>query len=166
MSEADIAVIGISKKDKGSKEDDVMGLIEVASGNSVWRGMDYYNHKRVKSWKKAGDGIYEGIVSGSGDNKYVVHIDKNHPRKSTCNCPFADGRRVVCKHMIALHFTAEPQAAVDFLKEVEQWEAEEELREQEHYEDLKRYVKSLTKVELQEQLLNALVQLEERRKYW
>lgn len=68
--------------------------------------------------------------------------------------------------MIALYFTAEPQAAVDFLKEVEQWEAEEELREQEHYEDLKRYVKSLTKVELQEQLLNALVQLEERREYW
>lgn len=54
MSEADIAVIGISKKDKGSKEDDVMGLIEVASGNSVWRGMDYYNDKRVKSWKNAG----------------------------------------------------------------------------------------------------------------
>lgn len=79
MSEADIAVIGISKKDKGSKEDDVMGLIEVASGNSVWRGMDYYNDKRVKSWKNAGDGIYEGIVSGSGDNKYVVHIDKNIP---------------------------------------------------------------------------------------
>ena len=79
-----------------------MGLIEVASGNSVWRGMDYYKNKRVKSWQDAGEGIYDGIVSGSGDNEYVVHIDKNHPRKSTCNCPFADGRRVVCKHMIAL----------------------------------------------------------------
>ena len=159
-------VLKTCNKDRDSKEDDVMGLIEVASGNSVWRGMDYYNDKKVKSWKNAGDGIYEGIVSGSGDNKYMVYIDKNHPRKSTCNCPFADGRRVVCKHMIALYFTAEPQAAVDFMKEVEQWEAEEELREQEHYEDLKRYVKSLTKAELQEQLLNALVQLEERRNYW
>lgn len=102
-----------------SKEDDAMGLIEVASGNSVWRGMDYYNDKKVKSWKNAGDGIYEGIVSGSGDNIYVVHIDKNHPRKSICNCPFANGRRVVCKHMIALYFTAEPKAAVDFTNEVE-----------------------------------------------
>ena len=27
-----------------------MGLIEVASGNSVWRGMDYYNDKKVDSW--------------------------------------------------------------------------------------------------------------------
>lgn len=143
-----------------------MGLIEVASGNSVWRGMDYYNGKKVISWKSEGEGIYDGIVSGSGDNKYEVHIDKNHPRKSKCNCPFADGRRVVCKHMIALYFTAEPQAAVGFMKEVEQWEAEEELREQEHYEDLRQYVKSLTKVELQEQLLDALIQLEERRNYW
>ena len=28
-----------------------MGLIEIASGNSVWRGMDYYeNHKVVSSF--------------------------------------------------------------------------------------------------------------------
>ncbi len=24
-----------------------MGLIEIASGNSVWRGMDYYENKKV-----------------------------------------------------------------------------------------------------------------------
>jgi len=88
-------------------------------------------------------------------------------RKSTCNCPFAEGRRVVCKHMIALYFTAEPQAAKDFLKKVEQWEAEEAEREKQHYDDLKKYVKGLSKTELQEQLLNALVELEERRNcYW
>lgn len=52
------------------------------------------------------------------------------------------------------------------MKEVERWEAEEELREQEHYEDLKRYVKRLSKVELQDQLLAALVELEGRRNYW
>lgn len=84
----------------------------------------------------------------------------------SCNCPFADGRRVVCKHMIALYFTAEPKAAKDFLKEVEKWEAEAEERERRHYEDMKNYVKSLSKAELQEQLLDALVQLEERRNYW
>lgn len=138
-----------------------------ASGNSVWRGMDYYNDKKVRSWERIGQGIYDGIVSGSGNNRYVVQIDKFHPRKSTCNCPFADGRRVVCKHMIALFFTAEPQAATDFLKEVERWKSEEEeMREREHYENLKQYVKSLSKAELQEQLLNALIQLEEHRSYW
>ncbi|MDD3360802.1 MAG: SWIM zinc finger family protein [Hespellia sp.] len=109
-----------------------MGLIEVASGNSVWRGMDYYNDKKVLSWEKTGDGTFDGIVSGSENQRYQVHVDKGHPRKSTCSCPFAKGRRVVCKHMIAMFFTAEPQAAVNFLKEVEEWEAEEEEREQAH----------------------------------
>ncbi len=143
-----------------------MGLIETASGNSVWRGMDYYEDKKVVSWNQTGDTTYDGVVSGSEGKKYKVHIDKAHPRKSVCNCPFADGRRVVCKHMIALYFTAEPQAAEDFLKEAEQWEAEEEEREQQHYEDLKKYVKALSKTELQDQLLDALVQLEERRNYY
>ncbi len=72
----------------------------------------------------------------------------------------------MCKHMIALYFTAEPKAAENFLKEVEKWEAEEEEREQQHYEDVKKYVKSLSKTELQEQLLEVLLELEERRNYW
>ncbi|MDF2612207.1 MAG: zinc finger protein [Lachnospiraceae bacterium] len=95
----------------------------------------------------------------------MVHIDKQHPRKSTCNCPFADGRRVICKHMVALLFTTEPKLAEDFLKEVEEYEAEEEAREQQHYEDLKKYVMGLSKQELQEMLIDALIQLEERRNY-
>jgi len=36
-----------------------------------------------------------------------------------------------------------------------------------HYEDLQKYVKSLSKAELQERLYNALIELEERRnRYW
>jgi uncharacterized Zn finger protein len=143
-----------------------MGLIDIASGNSVWRGMDYYNDKKVVSWEKTGPETYSGIVSGNGNEPYIVHIDKQHPRKSTCNCPFADGRRVVCKHMVALLFTVEPKAAEDFLKKVEEYEAEEEAIEQQHYEDLKEYVKSLSKSELQVMLLDAMVQLEERRDYY
>lgn len=45
-----------------------MGLIEVASGDSVWRGMDYYERKRVASWSKAGDGTYDGVVDGNDGN--------------------------------------------------------------------------------------------------
>lgn len=144
-----------------------MGLIEVASGNSVWNGLDYYNEKKVVSWAKSGEETYDGIVSGSGTSMYQVHIDKVHPRRSTCTCPFAEGRRVVCKHMIALYFTAEPQAADDFLQQVAAWEEEEKELEKQHYEDLRAYVKSLTKTELQEKLLEALLELEEsRRQYW
>lgn len=143
-----------------------MGLIEIASSNSVWRGMDYYKNKKVVSWKNLKNGVYEGMVFGSEDNLYTVHIDTGNPRKSFCNCPFAEGRRVVCKHMIALFFTAEPEAANDFLEEVEKQEAEEEERERQHYKNLRRYVNSLSKRELQKQLLDAMVQLEERGDYW
>lgn len=144
-----------------------MGLVELASGNSVWRGMDYYNSKKVISWEKTEEGIYDGKVSGSKRNIYNVHVDKIHPRRSTCNCPFADGRRVICKHMIAVYFTAEPAAAADFLKQVEEWEREEEERERQHYIDLRNYVNSLSKSELQTQLYDALVELEDiRNSYW
>ena len=56
------------------------------------------------SWSKSGDSTYKGDVSGSNEENYNVHIDKLHPRKSVCNCSIAGGRRVVCKHMIALFF--------------------------------------------------------------
>lgn len=106
-----------------------MGLIELASRNSVWRGMDYYEAKRVLTWVKSGQYIYDGIVSGSEGKVYHVHIDMEHPRKSVCDCAFAKGRRVICKHMIALYFTAKPEAVQSFKKQIEEWEAEEEERE-------------------------------------
>ena len=144
-----------------------MGLIEMASGSSVWRGMDYYERKMGCSWKKSGEEAYDGVVSGSEGNKYSVHIDKVHPRKSSCNCPFAEGRRVICKHMIALLFTAEPKTAEDFLRQVEKWEQEEKERERLHYKELREYVNSLSKKELQERLYEALVELEDiRNRYW
>ena len=144
-----------------------MGLIELASADSVWRGMDYYEKKRVISWKPTGDASYDGQVSGSNDRLYLVHIDKEHPRKSVCNCPFAAGRRVICKHMIALYFTAEPHVAEDLLKQEEEWEKEEEERERQHYIDLKNYVDGLSKNELRQELYNALVELEDiRNRYW
>ena len=143
-----------------------MGLIESASSNSLWRGIDYFECKKVISWNKSGDKTYEGVVGGSNNCTYSVHVDKEHPRKSTCTCPFAIGRRVVCKHMIALYFTAEPQAAQDFMQQVQIWEEQEQEREQMHYKELHKYVLSLSKSELQEQLYSALLELENRKNYW
>ena len=142
-----------------------MGLIELASAKSVWRGMDYFEAKRVMTWVKSGQHIYDGIVSGNEGKVYHVHIDAEHPRKSVCDCAFAKDRRVICKHMIALYFTAEPEAAQAFQKKVEEWEAEEEERERQYYEELEKYVKSLSKKELQEALFNALTELEEMKSY-
>ena len=144
-----------------------MGLIDIASGKSVWRGLDYYERNKVISWEKTGPFTYKGKVSGSDGQFYDVEIDKAHPKKSKCNCPFAEGRKVICKHMIALLFTAEPKLAEDFIREVEEYEAEEELREQQRYEELRRYVYSLSKAELQRLYLDALVQQEwEDDRYW
>lgn len=137
-----------------------MGLIDIASGQSVWRGLDYYERKKVISWEKTGTSTYKGKVSGSDGSIYDVEIDKAHPKKSKCNCPFAEGRKVSCKHMIALLFTAEPKSTEDFIREVEEYEAEEELREQQRYEELRRYVYSLSKAELQGLYLDVLVQQE------
>lgn len=67
--------------------------------------------------------------------------------------------------MIALYFTAELEAAQAFQKQVEEWGAEEEERERQYYEELEKYVKSLSKKELQEELFNALAELEEMKSY-
>ena len=69
--------------------------------------------------------------------------------------------------MIALYFTVEPEAAENFLKEVEKWEREEEEREQRHFKELREYVNSLSKTELREQLYDALIELENMgSRYW
>ena len=39
-----------------------MGLIEIASGNSVWRGMDYYNRKKEK--ERIGKEFRDGFGAG------------------------------------------------------------------------------------------------------
>lgn len=42
-----------------------MGLIELASNNSFWRGVDYYENKKVTVWKKNDEDTYSGTVKGS-----------------------------------------------------------------------------------------------------
>ena len=42
-----------------------MGLIELASSNSFWRGVDYYKSNKVISWKKNDEDTYSGTVKGS-----------------------------------------------------------------------------------------------------
>ena len=112
-----------------------MGLIDLASSNSLWRGIDYYQSKNVKKIKKISDDEYNSIVSGT--EEYNVHIDINHPRKSTCTCPFADGRRVICKHMVATFFTIYPEEAERIIKEEQECEEEEERLFEEHLEEVR-----------------------------
>ena len=86
-----------------------MALLDLASGQSFWKGMDYYEKKRVEKVLQINPQLFESEVKGSQGNIYHVTMDTKHPKKSTCNCPFAEGRRVICKHMVATYFTQFPQ---------------------------------------------------------
>ena len=90
-------------------------------------------------------------------------MDLPHPKRSTCTCPFAAGRRVICKHMVALYFTVQPLAYEEILRQMEDWEKEEERQREKELAELRHYVQSLTKKELQERLLDALLEIEELR---
>ena len=132
-----------------------MGLIDLASSNSLWRGVDYYQSKNVKKIKKISDDEYNSIVSGT--EEYNVHIDINHPRKSTCTCPFAAGRRVICKHMVATFFTIYPEEAERIIKEEQEYEEDEERLFEEHLEEVKEYVNGLTDDEVRAALIDKLM---------
>ena len=132
-----------------------MGLIDLASSNSLWRGIDYYQSKNVKKIKKISDDEYNSIVSGT--EEYNVHIDINHPRKSTCTCPFADGRRVICKHMVATFFTIYPEEAERIIKEEQEYDEEEERLFEEHLEEVREYVNGLTEDEVRALLIDKLM---------
>ncbi|MDE7424793.1 MAG: SWIM zinc finger domain-containing protein [Lachnospiraceae bacterium] len=79
-----------------------MALIDMASSKSVWRGMEYYKQNKVNSCEPKADGTYEGTVTGNVGDVYHVHLDMEHPKKSNCDCPMANGRKVICKHIVAV----------------------------------------------------------------
>ena len=138
-----------------------MSIRTLASGASAWRGYEYYIGDKVLTLSQTGDDEYTGLVAGSGADPYEVTIDTEHPRRSKCNCPRADGRRVVCKHMVALYFAAFPDEVKQYMEEVKEAEREEEKRQDEHLAEIRAYVKSLSKKELQEELFEALLKLDE-----
>ncbi len=143
-----------------------MSIKTSASGAYLWRGYEYYNSKKVKFITKTSEDEYEGVVSGSRKEPYHVKINGTHIRQSKCNCPHADGKRIICKYMVALFFTAFPNEAYNYIKEVEEYEREEEEREKEHFAEVKKYVYSLSKEELRQELLNYIIDSEDNKHYW
>ena len=70
-----------------------MGLLDLASSASAWRGYEYYKDGSVLLKKKITDHEYSGALRGSGNKHYEVFIDIEHPRKpiSTVLTPMANG---------------------------------------------------------------------------
>lgn len=133
-----------------------MGLIECTSGASLWRGYDYYKEKKVKNLQKVSDTQYAAEVAGTSSTPYKVLIDIAHPRTSKCNCPHADGKRIVCKHMMAVYFAAFPQEAQRIYDEAIAYQEEEEKREEELTDRVCQYVWQMKKSEAQQALLDLL----------
>ena len=90
-----------------------MSILTSASSSSVSRGYDYYKHNKVNNVKQLNDHEFEGYVDGSLKNPYYVKIDIEHPRKSYCDCPHANGN-ITCKHMTALYFELFPDEVDDY----------------------------------------------------
>jgi hypothetical protein len=68
--------------------------------------------------------------------------------------------------MVAMYLTIYPDVAKEILEEAENWEKEEAEREQQRYAEIERYVKSLSKAQLQEELLRYIVESEQNRNNW
>ncbi len=133
-----------------------MGLLDIASEKSVWRGYEYYKSNKVILHTVVSDSEIKGVVQGSGVSKYDVAINIEYPRKSKCNCPHADGKRIICKHMIALYFTTFPKLAEDYYQKVLEYEREQEIYEEELYDNVIEYVHKMKKSDLAEALLQVL----------
>ena len=133
-----------------------MGLLDLASYKSVWRGYEYFNAKNVITHIKQSDTQIKGMVRGSGQKHYEVFIDLEHPRKSKCNCPHADGKRIICKHMIALYFSSYPKEAKKYYDDVIKYQEEEEQRQEELENKVIDYVHKLKKSDLEQLLLQVL----------
>lgn len=133
-----------------------MGLLECASGASVWRGYNYYKEKKVVSLKVTGENIYSATVAGSSSEPYSVELHIGHPRKSKCNCPHANGKRIICKHIVATYFTVLPKEAERFYAEAMAYQEEEEKRQEEMSDKVIEYVGKMKKADLCQSLLELL----------
>ena len=131
-----------------------MGLLECASGASLWRGYDYYKEKRVRDLTETDELCYKASVAGTANAPYHVEIDVKHPRKSRCNCPHADGKRILCKHMVATYFAAYPDEAIRFYQEYLRSQEEAEQYEEELYDRVREYVWHMKRVSFSKPCLN------------
>ena len=88
---------------------------------------------------------YHAKVRGIKNNIYDVVLDPEHPKKSTCSCPRAKGKSIVCKHKIAAYYAVHPEEALEIKKEKEEQRKCQDKLEQEFMERHKKRVLEATK---------------------
>ena len=97
--------------------------------HSCWRGLDYYKENKIKDIKKINEKEYTSKVCGT--EEYNVYLNLAKPRSSTCNCALADGKKIICKHIVATYFSVVPGSGKEF-------EEEQKRLENEYYDYLER----------------------------
>ena len=133
-----------------------MSLLTASSMESRWRGYEYFKNKKVSNLEHPENMRFHAVVSGSEKEPYTVTLDLEHLRNSSCTCPHAAGRRVICKHMVAVFFAVFPEEAEKYYADVLKAEEEWENYQDELANKLVKYVRSLKKQEAQRQLLEVL----------
>ena len=133
-----------------------MGILECASRASVWKGFDCYAQEKVLRLDEIGEDLFRAEVSGSEDNVYEVELNIRHPRKSKCTCPRANGKRVVCKHIVATYFVVCPEEADRLIAETMAATDGEMQRQEAQYRKVCQYIRGMDQNALQEALLALL----------
>lgn len=133
-----------------------MSFYSIASSTSIWRGYDYYKNDKILYCDKITKTEFVGVCEGSNEEKYEIYIDTEHPKRSTCTCPHAEGTRRCCKHKIALFFTAFPNEAQMYYDELMEYEEEQERYYEEIESKLNSYIDSLKKNELKQLVYDLL----------
>lgn len=58
----------------------LLSIVRMASGASMWRGYDYWQEGRVRDLRAAGEDAWDAAVEGTAAEPYRVHVDVAHPR--------------------------------------------------------------------------------------
>ena len=117
-----------------------MSVLSLASGRSAYRGYEYFRAKKVLPVKIYPAWMLHTRVLGSEGTLYEVTVNTAHPRSSSCTCPHAAGRKIVCKHMVAAFFTAFPEEAEKYKEELEAYWEEQERQQRARETRLTRYI--------------------------
>lgn len=144
-----------------------MGLIDLASNKSMWRGLDYYQNDNVLETHNIGDLQYAAKVRNDAGAIYDVVVNLDKVRNSQCSCPFKkDKPKAICKHIVAAYFAIFPKEADDLQRAYEEWEAGAEEREAQHLKELKEYVNSLSIEDLRSMVLDHILEKERYGNYY
>lgn len=121
-----------------------MSFIDSAAYWSKVNGFDYFEDGRVLEIVKISEDEYHAKVKGNNDNICNIVYYPDYPKKSTCNCPRANGKKVVCKHKVALFYALNPDEAQsvrdereESIKHQERLEKEFEERHRKRVEEMK-----------------------------